>query len=143
MASKFQQILRSVGEACEATSVTEAEVENIFQEKGFFVELGYQGFGKDILAQRGRSRKRFDVALTGFGGRVHAVIEFKKKDVGPLNSYREDLHDKYVKPQLAIFGVLTNGVEMVVCARSNGLFVDQLTFTLSQTTESQARDLAN
>ncbi|MGD1105296.1 MAG: hypothetical protein ABSA59_24890 [Terriglobia bacterium] len=68
MSRKFQQILRSIGKACPDTTLTEAEIEKIFQERSFFVELGYEGFGKDLLAQRGRSRKRFDVALTGFGG---------------------------------------------------------------------------
>ena len=70
MSRKFQQLLRTIGKACQSQAVTEAEVEKIFQERNFFVELCYEGFGRDILAQRGRFRKRFDVALTGFGGRV-------------------------------------------------------------------------
>src|SRR5208283_5018034 len=107
---------------CEAQSPTEAEVEKIFQEKGFFVELGYEGFGKDLLAQRGKSRKRFDIALTGFGGRVHAAIEFKKPAAGSLDSFVDELYEKYVKPELAIYGVLTNGVEILILARANGQF---------------------
>jgi len=143
MSRKFQQILRTVAKACQGQTITEAEVEKIFQEKDFFVELGYEGFGKDILAQRGKLRKRFDVALTGFGGRVHAVIEFKKPSGGPLDSFRGELLEKYVNPHLAIYGVLTNGVEMVIYARTNGQFPEQLKFSLSETTEAQARDVAN
>src|SRR5208337_4663480 len=116
MSRKFQQLLRNIGKTCQAHGITEAEVEKVFQDNGFFVGLGYEGFGKDILAQRGRLRKRFDVALTGFGGRVHAVIEFKKPSAGPLNSFRGELQEKYVNPHLAIYGVLTNGVEMVIFA---------------------------
>ena len=143
MSRKFQQLLRTIGKTCEAQTTTEAEVEKIFQENAFFVELGYQGFGKDILAQRGKLRKRFDVALTGFGGRVHAVIEFKKPSEKALDSFRTELLDKYVNPHLAIYGVLTNGLEMIVYARTNGQFPEQLRFDLKDTTEAQARDLAN
>lgn len=143
MSRKFQQILRTVAKACQGETITEAEVEKIFQEHDFFVELGYQGFGRDILAQRGKLRKRFDVALTGFGGRVHAVIEFKKPSVGPLDSFRGELLEKYVNPHLAIYGVLTNGVEMLIYARTNGQFPEQLKFNLLETTEAQARDVAN
>jgi hypothetical protein len=140
MPTKFHQLLRSIGKTCEAQSPTEAEVEKIFQEKGFFVELGYEGFGKDLLAQRGKSRKRFDVALTGFGGRVHAAIEFKKPAAGSLDSFVDELYEKYVKPELAIFGVLTNGVEILIFARANGQFSDQLKggCKLSEITEGDA-----
>ena len=69
MSRKLQQILRIIGKACQDETLTEAEIEKIFQERSFFVELGYEGFGKDMLAQRGRFRRRFDVAggLTGTG----------------------------------------------------------------------------
>jgi hypothetical protein len=143
MSHKFQQILRSIGRACQDRTITEAEVEKIFQEKDFFVALGYEGFGKDILAQRGKLLKRFDVALTGFGGRVHAVIEFKRPSEAPLDSFRGELLEKYVNPHLALYGVLTNGVEMVIYARTNGLFPEQLKFSLSETTETEARDVAH
>lgn len=143
MSRKFQQLLRAIGKACKGQAITEAEVEKIFQERNFFVELGYEGFGRDILAQRGKFRKRFDVALTGFGGRVHAVIEFKKPSAGPLDSFRGELLEKYVSPHLAIYGVLTNGVEMVIYARTNGQFPEQLRFNLAETTEPQARDVAD
>src|SRR2546425_6243354 len=143
MPTKFHQILKGIGKACEAGSLTEAEVEKVFQEKGFFVELGYQGFGKDLLAQRGKARKRFDVALTGFGGRVHAVIEFKQKSAGTLESFRDELYEKYVQPQVAVFGVLTNGEKIIVYARTNGQFPEQMNVQLSEITEGRARDLEN
>jgi len=143
MSRKLQQLLRATAKACLGQDITEAEVEKIFQENGFFLELGYEGFGKDILAQRGKLRKRFDVALTGFGGRVHAVIEFKKPLAGPLDSFHSELLDKYVNPHLAVYGVLTNGVEMIIYARTNGHFPQQLRFNLAETTEAQARDVNN
>ncbi|MGH9431233.1 MAG: Eco57I restriction-modification methylase domain-containing protein [Terriglobia bacterium] len=141
MSRKFQQLLRTIGKACKGQGITEAEIEKIFQERDFFVELGYQGFGKDILAQRGKFRKRFDVALTGFGGRVHAVIEFKKPSAGPLDSFQGELLEKYVNPHLAICGVLTNGVELILYARTNGRFPEQFRFNLQETTEAKARQV--
>jgi N-6 DNA Methylase/Eco57I restriction-modification methylase/TaqI-like C-terminal specificity domain len=126
MPSKFQHILRSIGKTCEAASLTEAEVEKVFQGKGFFAELGYEGFGVDLLAQRsGRSRKRYDVALMGVGGRVRSVIEFKQVNAGALGAFSDKLYEEYVKPQLALFGVLTNGVDFVLYARANGEFTEQ------------------
>lgn len=141
MSAKFQKLLQGIGKACEEKKLTEAEVEKIFQEHGFFSELGYEGFGRDILAQRGRRRKRFDVALLGFGGRVRTVIEFKQANAGPLEPFQEELFEKYVKPHVANFGVLTNGVYFVLYASTNGSFVKQLDFKLSEVTESQAREV--
>ena len=48
-----------------------------------------------------------------------------------------------MNPHLAIYGVLTNGVEMLIYARTNGQFPEQLRFNLSETTEAQARDVAD
>jgi len=139
MPSKLQQILRSIGRTCEGTSLAEAEVEKVFQEKGFFDALGYEGFTVDILAQRSsRSQKRYDVALLGFAGRVRTVIEFKQPSAGPLAPFREKLFEEYVKPQLAFLGVLTNGIEFVIYARSNGEFAQQLAVRLPEITEEDA-----
>src|ERR1039458_6017021 len=76
-------------------------------------------------------------ALSGFGGRVHAGIEFKKPSPGPLDQFAGQLLDNYVRPQLAIFGVLTNGVEMIVYARTNGEFPEQANFKLQETSDAQ------
>lgn len=141
MSKKLQQLLKGIAKACRPTGITEAEVEKIFQDRGFFAELGYEGFGKDILAQRGKLRKRFDVALTGFAGRVHAVIEFKKPTEKDLESFRGELLEKYVNPHLAIYGVLTNGDQILIYARTNGHFPEQRRFRLSETTEENARDV--
>lgn len=140
---RLQLLLRAIGEACERKPLTEAEVEKVFQEHGLFGELGYEGIGKDILAQRGRFRKRFDLALLDFGGRVRVVVEFKRAGVGPLESFRKELDEKYVKPHSAAFGVLTNGVNFALYARANGELVEQLSFRLSETTPNQASDIAN
>lgn len=67
MPLKFHLTLRNIWKACRDDRITEAEIEKIFQANGFFVALGYEGFGSDLLAQRGKSRKRFDVAMAGFG----------------------------------------------------------------------------
>src|SRR6266849_2210193 len=102
MPYRFHQLLRNIGKACENSSLTEAEVEKLFQEHDFFLELGYEGFGRDILAQRSRSLKRYDAALLGFGGRIRTVIEFKKPRLErPLEDFAEDLLEKYVRPHSA------------------------------------------
>ncbi len=146
MPSRFQRLLQNIGKACEDQSLTEAEVEKLFQEHGFFSELGYQGIGKDILAQRGQRRKRFDVALLDFGGRTRAVIEFKRpkrSGSAPLESFQQELFEKYVKPHLAQFGILTDGVTFVLYARANGVFVRQFDeFRLAETTETHAGRIA-
>ena len=141
MPSKLQLILRSIGKACQDSALTEAEVEKIYQERGIFSNLGYEGFGIDIFAQRGKSKKRFDLALLGFGGRVRSVIEFKRADVAQIHTFRDELYEKYVKPHLALSGVLTNGVELILYVRSDGHFVEQLNFKLLETTEQQAKQL--
>lgn len=143
MAGKIQQVLRAIGRSCEGSRLTEAEVEKVFQQEGFFSTLGYAGIGRDILAQRGRFRKRYDLGLLGFGGRVRVIIEFKKEDVGPLEDFQQELFDKYVKPHVSSFGVLTNGIDLIVYARTNGQLVKQDSFRLSEVSRSQALNLEN
>ncbi len=142
MPYRFHQLLRNIGKACENSSPTEAEVEKLFQEHDFFLELGYEGIGKDILAQRSRSQKRYDTALLGFGGRIRTVIEFKKPGLGrPLEDYAEDLLEKYITPHCATVGVLTDGVDLVLYFKVNGDFAKQFDFRLAEATESDARKL--
>jgi hypothetical protein len=142
MPYRFHQLLRNIGRACEGFSLTEAEVEKIFQEHDFFLELGYEGIGKDILAQRSRSQKRYDAALLGFGGRIRTVIEFKKpKSEKSLEDYADDLLEKYVRPHSATVGVLTDGVDLALYFRVNGDFAKQFDFRLSEGTEAEARKL--
>lgn len=142
MALTLQQILRAIGKACEAdASLTEAEVEKLFQEREFFLKLGYLGIGKDVLAQRSRSQKRYDVALLSFGGRIRAIIEFKKPSVTDLSQFKDDLFEKYVNLYLAPFGVVTNGIDLLLYARVNGSFVKQIDCKLSELNEAQAREI--
>ena len=142
MANKFHQILKSIGKACGRTGLTEAEIEKIFQEKEFYLALGYEGIGRDILAQRSRGQKRYDTALTGFGGRVRAVIEFKKPEAGrPLEEFTDDLRDKYVIPHAANIGVLTDGVELILYYRMNGDFGPPMKVRFDEVTEKEAQKL--
>jgi hypothetical protein len=134
--------LRNIGKACEQSPLTEAEVEKLFQQHDFFLELGYDGIGKDILAQRSRAQKRYDTALLGFGGRVRAIIEFKKpgRD-SKLEDFAEDLYQKYVLPHSANIGVLTDGTDLLLYYRFNGDFTQQLELRLAEVSESDARKL--
>jgi N-6 DNA Methylase/Eco57I restriction-modification methylase len=144
MPYRFHQLLKNIGKACENVSLTEAEVEKIFQEKDFFIELGFEGIGSDILAQRPRAQKRYDFALLGFGGRVRTVIEFKKprrQQDPPLEDFASDLFEKYVRPHSATVGVLTDGVRVLLYFRVNGDFAKQFDFHLSEATDSDARKL--
>jgi hypothetical protein len=142
MPYRFHQLLRNIGKACENSSPTEAEVEKLFQEHDFFLELGYEGIGKDILAQRSRSQKRYDTALLGFGGRIRTVIEFKKPGIGrPLEDHADELLEKYIQPHSATIGVLTDGVDLALYYRVNGDFTKQFGFRLAEATQSDARKL--
>jgi hypothetical protein len=142
MPYRFHHLLRNIGKACESASPTEAEVEKLFQEHDFFLELGYEGIGRDILAQRSRSQKRYDAALLGFGGRIRTVIEFKKPGIGrPLEDHADELLEKYIRPHSATVGVLTDGVDLALYFKVNGDFAKQFSFRLAEATESDARKL--
>ncbi|HVB28417.1 MAG TPA: hypothetical protein VNG91_01275 [Terriglobia bacterium] len=39
--------------------------------------------------------------------------------MGQVDAFRDELLEKYVRPELAFYGVLTNGVEMVVYASTS------------------------
>ena len=141
MPLKFHLILRNIGKKCQDERLTEAEIEKIFQANGFFSALGYEGFGSDLLSQRGKSRKRFDVAMTRLRRPSPCGHRVQKTICRPPPSFRDDLLEKYVRPHLALYGVLTNGEEMVIYARTNGQFPEQVKFKLSEVTETEARDV--
>jgi hypothetical protein len=141
MTSKFLQVLWKIGKAAETRNLNEAEVEKLVQEEGFFQILQYKGIGIDILAQRTRSSKRYDVALLGLGGRVRAVIEFKQYAAGELLTFQVELFEKYVKPHLSRIGALFNGREIIVFLREDDALEKVLQFELSSATEDDASRL--
>jgi len=143
MASKFLQLLKAIGKIAESGDLNEAETEKLVQEKGFFDVLGYEGIGIDILAQRTRAGKRYDVALLGLGGRVRAVLEFKQVAAGDLLAFQAELFEKYVRPHLAPIGALFNGKEIIVFKREDGSLTKVLDFQLATATESNALELSS
>lgn len=46
MPSRFQRLLQNIGKACEDQSLTEAEVEKLFQEHGFFQNSDIRALGR-------------------------------------------------------------------------------------------------
>jgi type I restriction-modification system DNA methylase subunit/uncharacterized protein (DUF433 family)/3-phenylpropionate/cinnamic acid dioxygenase small subunit len=137
----LQNILHQIGDTCNRRPLTEAEVEKLFIERGFFRALGYSGIGLDIWAQRGKKRKRFDLALCVFGGRVKVVIELKKTAVSDLETFSEDLEIKYVVPQLAEYGAITNGVRFLLYKREGETLHKVCDFELIKATKEDADQL--
>ncbi len=100
--------------------LTEEELRRIFTDAGIVGSLGYQEIGGDIRFEKTirRERKRPDIQCLDEYGNVVFVTEFKKPaDRIDLRRHYDQLWDSYVLPLKARFGVLTNGLHIVVFER--------------------------
>jgi len=99
-------------------SWSEEDLRQYFNKTGLLELLGYNEddirFEKRVKKKGGRT----DLTCTDEYGNMVFIIEFKKpSDKTPLDRYSNDLWDKYVKPLKAEYGLLTNGLEVIIYKR--------------------------
>lgn len=96
--------------------MNEEGVRILFSKSGIIEELGYED--KDVYAEeRIKGGKRTDIHCTDDYKNVIFVIEFKKPSVKNLEEHMPQLWEMYVLPLRAKYGILTNGLEMIVYER--------------------------
>lgn len=79
-------------------------------------DLGYteNNIHVESTVKRG---KRTDIHCTDNYGNVKFVIEFKRPEVSDLDEHRDQLWNRYVKPLKADYGVLYNGLRLILYER--------------------------
>ncbi len=119
--SEIKKCLNSFYEQAKSKKeeLTEEELRRIFTDTGILKILGYEKTGKDIRYEKATKKgRRTDLQCIDRYGSVIFVVEFKKPaDKTPLKDYFDDLWDKYVKPLKARYGVLTNGLKIIIYER--------------------------
>lgn len=97
----------------------EEEVTSLFENAGFFEELGYIGVPTDVRTENHiAGGDRPDYFCKDKYGNVIFVVEFKKPSrKEDLADHKDQLWDQYVVPLKADYGVLTDGEELIVYER--------------------------
>ncbi len=100
--------------------LTEEDLRAHFIKTDILGHLGYTKIGEDIRLERAihKKRKRPDIQCLDEYGNVVFVVEFKKpSEATGLRNHLTQLWDSYVIPLKAQYGILTNGLSVIVYQR--------------------------
>ena len=119
--SEMDSIIDSFGELfekCERNpDMNEETLRTKFAKKEILETLGYSE-SEMFIEESTYQRKRTDIHCTDEYGDVVFVIEFKRPSrTEDLESFREELKEKYVNPLKARYGLLYDGTELLVYER--------------------------
>ena len=101
--------------------LTEEELKSYFLKTNILEILGYESLGKDIRMEKGgKGQKRTDIHCIDEYGNVIFVIEFKKPlDKTNLKEHYNQLWENYILPLKAKYGIITNGLKLLLYERIN------------------------
>ena len=136
--SGFQKLFEKIRTA---TEISEEEVRVKFVESGVLEALGYKGILKDVRLERGVKGKRSDLLAFDDYQNVIFVIEFKRPNVLDVDQDFAQLWERYVKPLRARYGVLTDGLELLVYERINSNWERKLQVNLGEITVSHCEEV--
>ena len=130
-------------------NMTEVEVYNNLVSSRFFETLGYakEGvYGVDVRSQQPIRGYEPDYYCLDIFEKTIFVIELKKPSDAekvPLEEYKDkQLSEKYVNPLRARYGILTNGVRLILYERVNQRLVERESYPdLSKVTAEEALGL--
>ena len=100
--------------------LSEEDLRAYFIKTDILRHLGYKGIGEDISLEKTihKKGKRPDIQCVDDYGNVIFVVEFKKpSDESDLKSHFNQLWERYVLPLKAKYGILTNGLRMIIYER--------------------------
>jgi len=136
--ASFQKLYEKLKSAKE---ISEAELRSEFINSGILEALGYAGILKDIRLEKGIKGKRSDLLAFDNYMNVVFVVEFKRPNEIEVEPDFAQLWDRYVKPLKAKWGLLTDGLELLVYERINSNWERKLHVSLSEITLSQCERL--
>ncbi|MDI6655483.1 MAG: type I restriction enzyme HsdR N-terminal domain-containing protein, partial [Candidatus Hydrothermarchaeota archaeon] len=124
-----------------AKEISEEDVRIAFVKSGILEELGYEGELKDIKFEKEVKGKRSDLLAFDEYRNVVFVVEFKIPAEINLDKHFAQLWERYVKPLKAKYGLLTNGLELLIHERINSNWDRKLKINLSEITLSQCEEI--
>ncbi len=141
-ANKIQASLKKLHEKIKSVKeISEEDLRVAFVRSGVLEELGYEGELKDIRFERGVGGKRSDLLAFDDYKNVVFVVEFKKPAESDLEQDFAQLWERYVKPLKARYGVLTDGLELLLYERINSNWERKLRVNLGEVTLSECEEI--
>ncbi len=123
--------------------MSEGSVQSIFAQVKPFTHLGYKDFGIDIKSQEKIKKGKVPdfECLDDFEQSIF-VLELKKpkdEEVRKLESYKEEIFQKYVKPRRSKYGALSNGIKFILYKRVGESLIEEIRVNdLEAITEEEA-----
>jgi len=112
----FQKLYEKLKSAKE---VSEEDLRVAFVRSGILEALGYEGEPKDVRFEQRVRGKRSDLLAFDDYMNVVFVVEFKRPNEIEVEHDFAQLWDRYVKPLKAKWGLLTDGLELLIYERIN------------------------
>ena len=134
----FQKLYEKLKSAKE---VSEEDVRVAFVRSGILEALGYEGEPKDVRFEQRVKGKRSDLLAFDKYQNVVFVVEFKRPNELDVDRDFAQLWDRYVKPLRAKYGLLTDGLELLIYARINSNWERKLQINLGEVTVAQCEDI--
>jgi type I restriction-modification system DNA methylase subunit len=142
-AKKIRASLKKLyGKIKSAKEISEEDLRVAFVKSGFLEVLGYEGELKDVRFEKNVKGKRSDLLAFDDYQNVVFVVEFKKPGGIDLEQDFAQLWERYVKPLRARYGVLTDGLELLIYERINSNWERKLRVNLGEVTLSQCEELS-
>ncbi len=121
--------------------ISEEDLRVAFVKSGILEALGYEGELKDIRFEKGVKGKRSDLLAFDDYQNVVFVVEFKRPNEIELEQDFAQLWERYVKPLKAKYGLLTDGLELLLYERINSNWEQKLRVNLGEVTLSQCEEV--
>jgi len=121
--------------------ISEEDLRVAFVKSGILEELGYKVVPKEVRFEKGVKGKRSDlIAFDDYQNAVF-VVEFKRPTEIDLERDFAQLWERYVKPLKAKYGILTDGLELLLYERINSNWERKLRVNLGEVTLSQCEEV--
>ena len=130
------------GKIKSAKEISEEDLRVAFVKSGILEVLGYEGELKDVRFEKGVRGKRSDLLAFDDYQNVVFVVEFKRPNEIDLEQDFAQLWERYVKPLRARYGVLTDGLELLIYEQINSNWERKLRVNLDEVTLSQCEELS-
>jgi len=142
-AKKIRASLKKLyGKIKSAKEISEEDLRVAFVKSGILEVLGYEGELKDVRFEKNVKGKRSDLLAFGDYQNVIFVVEFKRPNEIDVERDFAQLWERYVKPLKARYGLLTDGVELLLYERINSNWERKLRVNLGEVALSQCEELS-
>ncbi|MGB7534023.1 MAG: TaqI-like C-terminal specificity domain-containing protein [Halobacteriota archaeon] len=141
-AKKIRASLKKLqGKIKSAKEISEEDLRVAFVKSGILEVLGYEGELKDVRFEKGVKGKRSDLLAFDDYQNVVFVVEFKRPNEIDVEPDFAQLWERYVKPLKARYGLLTDGLELLLYERINSNWERKLRVNLGEVTLSQCEEV--